>query len=65
MKSKQSQKKEQVSKRIDALDPNNNKNIVNAQILKRRGKKVSDDHFEHRSSNEISPSVPGATKVSA
>ncbi len=45
--------KEEVSKRIDKLDPNNNKNLQQKPIVKRRGKKVHDDGFEHRTSNEI------------
>jgi hypothetical protein len=45
-------KKEEVIKRIDKLDPNNNKNIEQKPVVKRRGKKVHDDGFEHRSSKE-------------
>ncbi|MEP7265903.1 MAG: hypothetical protein ABI772_15475 [Bacteroidota bacterium] len=50
--SKEEIKKEKVSKRIDKLDPNNNKNKENSLIVKRRGKKVHDDGFEHRTSSE-------------
>ena len=45
-------KKEEISKRSDKLDPNNNKNVEKNPIIKRRGKKIHDDGFEHRTSNE-------------
>jgi hypothetical protein len=45
-------KKEEVRKRVDKLDPNNNKNLEQKPIVKRRGKKVHDDGFEHRTSSE-------------
>lgn len=52
MKTKTDQKKEEVSKRAEKLDPNNNTNLPEKPIVKRRGKKVHDDNFEHRSSGE-------------
>jgi hypothetical protein len=45
-------KKQEVSKRNDSLDPNNNKNLPKNPIIKKRGKKLSDDGFEHRLSKE-------------
>ena len=45
-------KKEAISERIDKLDPNNNKNIPEKPLLKKRGKRIHDDGFEHRTSNE-------------
>ena len=47
-------KKETVSKRSDKLDPNNNKNLEQMPLVKRRGKKVHDDGFEHRTSKDAS-----------
>lgn len=52
MKTKTDQKKEEVSKRAEKLDPNNNTNLPEKPLVKRRGKKVHDDNFEHRSSGE-------------
>ncbi|MFI5220070.1 MAG: hypothetical protein ACHQNT_11355 [Bacteroidia bacterium] len=48
------QKKEQVSKRAEKLDPNNNKNLLQKPLIKKRGKKKHDDGFEHRLSKETS-----------
>ncbi len=45
-------KKEKVFKRLNKLDPNNNKNLRNRPLIKRRNKKVRDDGFEHRTSAE-------------
>ena len=45
-------KKEEAEKRINKLDPNNNKNLPDKKTVKRRGKKIKDDGFEHRSSDE-------------
>ena len=45
-------KKREVSRRINRLDPNNNKNLPGKRIIRRRGKRVSDDGFEHRLSKE-------------
>jgi len=45
-------KKEEAKKRIDKLDPNNNINLPGKRIVKRRGKKLHDDGFEHRTSSE-------------
>jgi hypothetical protein len=45
-------KKEEVGDRINKLDPNNNINIEKKPIIKRRGKKVHDDGFEHRTSED-------------
>ena len=45
-------KKEKVLKRLNKLDLNNNKNLVERPVVKRRGKKVRDDGFEHRTSAE-------------
>jgi hypothetical protein len=47
------QKKEEISKRIDKMDPNNNKNIEEKPLIKKLGKRVHDDGFEHRSSREV------------
>ncbi|HKR04558.1 MAG TPA: hypothetical protein VJY62_07965 [Bacteroidia bacterium] len=47
-------KKEEVIERINNLDPNNNKNLQEKPLVKKRGKKVHDDGFEHRSSKESS-----------
>ena len=47
--------KEEAKKRIDKLDPNNNKNLPDNPIVKRRGKKMHDDGFEHRTSAETAP----------
>ena len=44
--------KDQVKKRIEEQDPNNNKNLPGKPVVKRRGKKQSDDGFEHRTSEE-------------
>jgi len=46
--------KKEVIERINDLDPNNNKNLPEKPLVKRRGKKVHDDGFEHRSSRESS-----------
>jgi hypothetical protein len=48
------QKKQEVSERIDKLDPNNNKNLPQKPEIRKRGKKIQDDGFEHRSSKESS-----------
>jgi hypothetical protein len=45
-------KKKEVSKRNDSLDPNNNKNLPANPLIKKRGKKLRDDGFEHRLSKE-------------
>lgn len=45
-------KKKKVLKRLNKLDPNNNKNVRNRPLVKRRNKKVRDDGFEHRTSAE-------------
>jgi len=45
-------KKEAISNRINKLDPNNNKNLPENPIIKKRGKKIHDDGFEHRTSRE-------------
>jgi len=45
-------KKEEVITRINKADPNNNKNLPQNKIVKRRGKKLRDDGFEHRTSAE-------------
>jgi hypothetical protein len=49
---KRAAKKRAVAKRNNRLDPNNNKNLPGHPVIKRRGKKVSDDGFEHRTSRE-------------
>ena len=46
------EKKPKVLKRLNKLDPNNNKNRKDRPVVKRRGKKVRDDGFEHRTSSE-------------
>jgi len=46
------EKKVLVRKRINRLDPNNNKNLPQNPVIKRRGKKLRDDGFEHRTSKE-------------
>ena len=48
-------KKDEAKKRIDKLDPNNNINLPDTPIVKRRGKKIHDDGFEHRTSSETAP----------
>lgn len=50
--SKEKIKKEKNSERNDKLDTNNNINKENTPIVKRRGKLVHDDGFEHRTSSE-------------
>lgn len=52
MKSKSDIKKEQVLKRVNDLDPNNNKNLNDKPLVTRRKKKVHDDGIEHRTSKE-------------
>jgi len=47
-----SAKKQEVSKRNDSLDPNNNKNLPANPLVKKRGRKLRDDGFEHRLSKE-------------
>ena len=49
---KTTDKKEKVEQQGNLLDPNNNKNIPSRPVIKRRGKKVNDDGFEHRASEE-------------
>jgi hypothetical protein len=49
---KTSARKEEVANRSNLLDPNNNKDLPQRPIVKRRGKKVHDDGFEHRKSSE-------------
>ena len=49
---KTEKKKEAISNRINKLDPNNNKNLPENPIIKKRGKKIHDDGFEHRTSRE-------------
>ena len=49
---KEKEVKEKVLKRLNKLDPNNNKNRKDRPVVKRRGKKVRDDGFEHRLSRE-------------
>ena len=44
--------KEQVKKRIDKLDPNNNKNLPQNPLIEKDGEIKSDDGFEHRTSAE-------------
>lgn len=48
------QKKEEASKRIEKLDLNNNKNPQQKPLIRKRGKIVHDDGFEHRTSKETS-----------
>lgn len=53
MKNKSSaQKKTEVIEQIEKMDTNNDKNLLKKPIIKRRGKKVHDDGFEHRTSEE-------------
>jgi len=42
------QKKKEVSKRLNKLDPNNNNNLPAKPVIIKRGKKVHDDGFEHK-----------------
>lgn len=52
MKNKTSaQKKIEIIEQIENMD-SNNLNILKKPIVKRRGKKVHDDGFEHRTSEE-------------
>ncbi|MFI5218871.1 MAG: hypothetical protein ACHQNT_05225, partial [Bacteroidia bacterium] len=44
--------KEEVMERNNRLDPNNNKNLQEKPLVKKRGKKEHDDGFEHRLSKE-------------
>ena len=48
-------KKEEAEQRINMLDPNNNINLPSRPVVKRRGKKIHDDGFEHRTSSETAP----------
>lgn len=52
MRNKEKIKKEKVLKRLNKLDPNNNKNRKDRPVVKRRGRKVRDDGFEHRTSRD-------------
>ena len=52
MKKNEAEKKAKVLKRLNKLDPNNNKNVPDRPVVKRRGKKTKDDGFEHRTSSE-------------
>ena len=52
MRATDTQKKPKVLKRLNKLDPNNNKNRKDRPVVKRRNKKVRDDGFEHRTSAE-------------
>lgn len=52
MKSRKNTRKEQVTTQLNNLDPNNNKDLPQRPVVKRRGKKVHDDGFEHRTSSE-------------
>jgi len=45
-------RKDEARHRIDKLDPNNNINLPDKPVVKRRGKKIHDDGFEHRTSEE-------------
>jgi hypothetical protein len=45
-------RKEEVERQINILDPNNNKDLPQRPIVKRHGKKIHDDGFEHRTSSE-------------
>ena len=45
-------RKEEVAKRLDILDPNNNKDLPQRPVVKRRRKRVHEDGFEHRASSE-------------
>lgn len=45
-------KKSEAEERINKLDPNNNKNLPGTPVIKRRGRKIHDDGFEHRTSAE-------------
>ena len=44
--------KEEVKKRIDKQDPNNNKNLPENPLVEKDGKSERDDGFEHRTSAE-------------
>ncbi len=44
--------KEQVNKRINKQDPNNNKNLPENPLVEKDGIVKRDDGFEHRTSNE-------------
>jgi hypothetical protein len=53
MKSKKiNRQKEEIAMRSNMLDPNNNKDLPQRPVVKRRNKKVHDDGFEHRTSSE-------------
>lgn len=50
---KTKQKKAASDSRINKLDPNNNRNKTEKPLVKRSGKTVFDDGFEHRTSDEL------------
>jgi|GEM_PF-3180774 len=57
--SKTSRKKEEVQKRAEKLDPNNNINLPEKPVVKRQGKLEHDDGFEHRTSSDTAdPVIP-------
>ena len=45
-------KKEEVEMQLNANDTNNNKDLPQRPVVKRRRKRVHDDGFEHRASSE-------------
>ena len=51
-KDKTTIKKEKVNERNNQLDPNNNKNLEEKPLVKKHGKIVHDDGFEHRESGD-------------
>lgn len=51
------QKKEDIQKRVDKLDPNNSKNKKENPLVKHGNKLIRDDGFEHRSSDERADKV--------
>jgi len=53
-KTRTQKKKEEVKNRIEKLDPNNNRNIPEQRLIGKKGKKIRDDGFEHRTSSETS-----------
>ena len=52
MKKETERKKERIINRMEKLDMNNNKNLLQNPLLKKRNKKERDDGFEHRTSEE-------------
>ncbi len=57
MKKNSDHQKELVHKRIEKLDPNNNKNLPKKPLVKHGEELIHDDGFEHRKSAETANKV--------